>query len=195
MERPALRSTGKLRLHAGGGGAGRGELHGGDRPVHGPARAQRCGQDHADGAGHPPVPAHQRPDRRLRPRHRHRHTAALASMGVVFQRLTLDLDLTVDQNLRYAAALYGIPPAAAKEPDRPARDPPRPPERRRAMVRTLSGGYRRRVEIAHALLHRTASWSSTSPRSASTSRAGPASSSMSTCSAARRGWPCSGPAT
>ena len=35
--------------------------------------------------------------------------AALASMGVVFQRLTLDLDLTVAQNLRYAAALHGIP--------------------------------------------------------------------------------------
>ena len=31
--------------------------------------------------------------------------AALAAMGVVFQRPTLDLDLTVDQNLRYAASL------------------------------------------------------------------------------------------
>jgi ABC-2 type transport system ATP-binding protein len=79
---------------------------------------------------------------------------ALASMGVVFQRLTLDLDLTVDQNLRYAAALYGIPPAAAKERIAQLATRLGLQERRRAMVRTLSGGYRRRVEIARALLHR-----------------------------------------
>ena len=41
--------------------------------------------------------------------------AALASMGVVFQRLTLDLDLTVAQNLRYAAALHGMPRALARQ--------------------------------------------------------------------------------
>ncbi len=33
---------------------------------------------------------------------------ALARLGVVFQQSTLDLDLTVTQNLRYAAALHGM---------------------------------------------------------------------------------------
>ena len=79
---------------------------------------------------------------------------ALASMGVVFQRLTLDLDLSVDQNLSYASALYGIPPAAARERMAELTARLGLEDRRRAMVRTLSGGYRRRVEIARALLHR-----------------------------------------
>lgn len=33
---------------------------------------------------------------------------ALAQLGVVFQQTTLDLDLSVQQNLRYHAALQGI---------------------------------------------------------------------------------------
>jgi ABC-2 type transport system ATP-binding protein len=33
---------------------------------------------------------------------------ALGKLGVVFQQTTLDLDLTVQQNLRYHAALQGI---------------------------------------------------------------------------------------
>src|SRR3954470_18465043 len=65
--------------------------------------------------------------------------AALASMGVVFQRLTLDLDLTVAQNLRYAAALHGIPRALARQrgaesarpPAAPAAPAPPPPLRLR----------------------------------------------------------------
>jgi len=36
---------------------------------------------------------------------------ALASIGVVFQKSTLDMDLTVLQNLRYAADLHGLRPA------------------------------------------------------------------------------------
>src|SRR5207302_6797304 len=35
-------------------------------------------------------------------------TSALARIGIVFQQPTLDLDLTVEQNLRYHAALHGI---------------------------------------------------------------------------------------
>ena len=79
---------------------------------------------------------------------------ALASMGVVFQRLTLDLDLTVDQNLRYAATLQGLPPSLARERIAEAADRLGLADRRGAMVRTLSGGYKRRVELARALLHR-----------------------------------------
>src|SRR3546814_10261681 len=38
---------------------------------------------------------------------------ALAALGIVFQAQTLDLDLTVTQNLRYFAALRGLPGRAA----------------------------------------------------------------------------------
>lgn len=78
---------------------------------------------------------------------------ALAAMGVVFQRPTLDLDLTVDQNLRYAGALYGLARAAVRERGREVLARLGMADRARAAVRTLSGGMRRRVEIARALLH------------------------------------------
>jgi ABC-2 type transport system ATP-binding protein len=79
--------------------------------------------------------------------------AALAAMGVVFQRLTLDLDLSVQQNLRYAASLQGL--ARGQAEPRIAEELARLgiADRRRSLVRTLSGGLRRRVELARALLH------------------------------------------
>jgi ABC-2 type transport system ATP-binding protein len=78
---------------------------------------------------------------------------ALSRIGVVFQQPTLDLDLTVEQNLRYHAALHGLRRDEAErrvavELDRVALG-----ERRRDRVRELSGGQKRRVEIARALLH------------------------------------------
>lgn len=79
---------------------------------------------------------------------------ALAAMGVVFQRPTLDLDLTVEQNLRYAATLYGLSRAEVRERSRDVLERLDLLDRGRSTVRTLSGGMRRRVEIARALLHR-----------------------------------------
>ena len=73
-------------------------------------------------------------------------------MGVVFQRPTLDLDLSVDQNLRYAAALYGMARPQARIAEVLGRLGLA--ERAGGKVRTLSGGMKRRVEIARALLHR-----------------------------------------
>ena len=78
---------------------------------------------------------------------------ALAAIGVVFQRPTLDLDLSVRQNLRYAARLYGL---SGVEMDRRIEQGvgrARLEERIDAPVRALSGGMRRRVELARALLH------------------------------------------
>ena len=79
---------------------------------------------------------------------------ALAAMGVVFQQPTLDLDLTVMQNLLYHAALHGMPTGAARQ--RAAEELGRldMAERGGEKVRQLNGGHRRRVEIARALLHR-----------------------------------------
>lgn len=80
--------------------------------------------------------------------------AALRNLGVVFQARTLDLDLTVLQNLNYHAALHGMGRRegcrrAMEELERTGLA-----DRARDKARTLSGGQMRRVEIARALLHR-----------------------------------------
>jgi len=79
---------------------------------------------------------------------------ALVRLGVVFQQSTLDLDLTVEQNLRYHAALHGMPRQVACERIELELQRQQLGERRQSKVRDLNGGHRRRVEIARALLHR-----------------------------------------
>ena len=79
--------------------------------------------------------------------------AALARMGVVFQQPTLDLDLSVQQNLQYHAALHGMAGRTATPRIRDELARVNLSERARDRVRLLSGGQRRRVELARALLH------------------------------------------
>ena len=78
---------------------------------------------------------------------------ALRQLGVVFQQSTLDLDLSVEQNLHYHAALHGL--SRRESQGRIDLELARQDlgERRREKVRALNGGHRRRVEIARALLH------------------------------------------
>ena len=78
---------------------------------------------------------------------------ALTLVGVVFQQPTLDLDLSVRQNLLYHAALHGMDRRRALE--RIAAELGRlgMAERGDEKVRRLNGGHRRRVEIARALMH------------------------------------------
>ncbi len=78
---------------------------------------------------------------------------ALRGLGVVFQQRTLDLDLTVMQNLKYHAALHGIPPGDAIKRARAVLERVALGDRADDKVRRLSGGQVRRVEIARALLH------------------------------------------
>jgi ABC-2 type transport system ATP-binding protein len=78
---------------------------------------------------------------------------ALAQLGIVFQQPTLDLELTVMGNLLFHAGLHGIPRAVAKA--RIEKELARlglAGEAHRK-VSQLSGGNRRRVELARALLH------------------------------------------
>jgi lipooligosaccharide transport system ATP-binding protein len=80
--------------------------------------------------------------------------AARAECGVVPQLDNLDVTLTVEQNLRVFAYLYGLgraerPPAVER-----ALEIARLTERRDAKVDVLSGGMRRRLLIARALVHR-----------------------------------------
>ncbi|MGK9233271.1 ATP-binding cassette domain-containing protein [Inquilinus limosus] len=78
---------------------------------------------------------------------------ALALMGVVFQQRALDPDLSARQNLRYHAALHGMPGAVARQ--RIAAELERVGLAKEAdrKIRGFSGGEMRRIEIARALLH------------------------------------------
>ena len=85
---------------------------------------------------------------------RHAAVAALRHIGVVFQSMSLDMDLSVERNLRFHADLHGLPRALATERIQAgcaaaglSADLGRP-------VRQLSGGNRRKVELVRALLHR-----------------------------------------
>jgi len=79
---------------------------------------------------------------------------ALSLLGVVFQQRTLDLDLSVQQNLAYHGALHGIGrrETRARQVAQLARVGL--VDQARDKARYLSGGQMRRVEIARALLHR-----------------------------------------
>ncbi len=79
---------------------------------------------------------------------------ALSGLGVVFQGRTLDLDLSIRQNLRYHAALHGL---SARDAARRAEEilaGSQLAERMGDKARTLSGGQLRRVEIVRAFMHR-----------------------------------------
>jgi len=85
---------------------------------------------------------------------RHQAVRALAHIGVVFQQMSLDLDLSVERNLRFHADLHGLPRATASERIATAcQAAGLTPDLARA-VRELSGGTRRKVELVRALLHR-----------------------------------------
>ena len=77
-------------------------------------------------------------------------------MGVVFQKTTLDMDLTVRQNLKYSAALQGISVGNTKSRINAAMEQHKLTEYAKRKVAALSGGQRRRVELARALLHEPA---------------------------------------
>ncbi|MGJ4906162.1 ABC transporter ATP-binding protein [Bradyrhizobium sp. HKCCYLS2058] len=79
---------------------------------------------------------------------------ALRLLGVVFQPRTLDLDLSLTQNLLYHAALHGISRREARARSEELLTRIGLADRAGNKVRDLSGGQMRRLEIARALLHR-----------------------------------------
>ncbi|MBM3575076.1 MAG: ABC transporter ATP-binding protein [Methylocystis sp.] len=83
----------------------------------------------------------------------HQSSAALRQLGVVFQSRTLDLELSLIQNLLYHAALHGIEPAKARILGLAALERAGLSGRAQDKARTLSGGQMRRVEILRALMH------------------------------------------
>jgi ABC-2 type transport system ATP-binding protein len=85
--------------------------------------------------------------------YRHDKSNIMQSMGVVFQQSTLDLDLSVKQNLTYYAALHGISSSQALDNISDILAQLQLTQRLDDKVRSLNGGHRRRVEIARALIH------------------------------------------
>jgi ABC-2 type transport system ATP-binding protein len=79
---------------------------------------------------------------------------ALRRLGIVFQARTLDLDLSVYQNLSYHASLHGLGSAEARRRIDALLAQVEMSDRLRDKARSLSGGQMRRIEIARALLHR-----------------------------------------
>lgn len=75
-------------------------------------------------------------------------------MGVVFQSPSLDGKLTVFENLCHQGHLYGLFGKALKERCEEVLTRLTLKERSRELVEKLSGGLKRRVELAKALLHR-----------------------------------------
>ena len=79
---------------------------------------------------------------------------ALAQLGVVFQQPTLDMDLSAERNLAYAASLYGLRGTKARARMDAELERFGLGEFRHTMARRLSGGNKRKLELARALLHR-----------------------------------------
>ena len=74
-------------------------------------------------------------------------------IGVVFQAPSLDKKLTVAENIRHQAALYGIGGKQLSDRARAMMDQLGIADRANELTETLSGGLRRRVELAKGMIH------------------------------------------
>ncbi|MFZ0684531.1 MAG: ATP-binding cassette domain-containing protein [Terriglobales bacterium] len=79
--------------------------------------------------------------------------AVRRTIGVIPQALTSDLDLTVEENLNIYAKLYDVPAKRRKEAIDELLETVDLTKWRDAQTKTLSGGMRRRLEIARGLVH------------------------------------------
>jgi ABC-2 type transport system ATP-binding protein len=74
-------------------------------------------------------------------------------IGLIFQDPTLDVQLTGQENLDFHAAVYDVPSGQARSRGEQLLRMVELWDRRKDLVRTYSGGMRRRLEIARGLLH------------------------------------------
>jgi len=74
-------------------------------------------------------------------------------IGVIPQALTSDPDLTLEENLSIYAKLYGVPRAERAKNIQEVLEAVDLVKWRDAQTKTLSGGMRRRLEIARGLVH------------------------------------------
>jgi len=78
---------------------------------------------------------------------------ARRAMGVIPQAMTSDLDLTVEENLEIYAKLYGVPAKERKRSIDELLELVDLSKWRNSTTKNLSGGMRRRLEIARGLVH------------------------------------------
>jgi ABC-2 type transport system ATP-binding protein len=83
----------------------------------------------------------------------HYQEARLA-VGLAQQELNLDFFLTVEETLDYHGGYFGMPRAERRERSRELLDAFSLNEKRDERTRTLSGGMKRRLILARALMHR-----------------------------------------
>ena len=79
-----------------------------------------------------------------------------AGLGVVFQEPSLDPHLSAEENLHLGAALFGVGRREARQRAQELLVFMDLQDRGKDLVRTLSGGMRRRLELARALIHKPA---------------------------------------
>ena len=84
---------------------------------------------------------------------RRKPVAALARLGIVFQQMALDLNLSVRANLLFHADLHGLPRSVSKPRIEALLQRFGLLGQQHALARVLSGGNRRKVELLRALLH------------------------------------------
>jgi len=78
---------------------------------------------------------------------------ARKSFGIVFQDPSVDDELTVYENLEYHGVLYGVPKTLRHKRIEEMLKYVDLWERKDSLVKTFSGGMKRRLEIARGLLH------------------------------------------
>jgi len=78
---------------------------------------------------------------------------ARRAIGVIPQAMTSDIDLTVEENLSIYAKLYDVPAKRRQEAIDELLETVDLTKWRNAQTKTLSGGMRRRLEIARGLVH------------------------------------------
>jgi len=78
------------------------------------------------------------------------------AIGIVFQDPSLDDQLTAVENLRFHAMIYKVPRAERERRLEEALALVDLKEKANAIVKTFSGGMKRRLELARSLMHRPA---------------------------------------
>ena len=75
------------------------------------------------------------------------------SIGIVFQDASLDDELTAYENMTFHASLYEVPKEIAKKRIEELLHLVELWDRKGDLVKTFSGGMKRRLEIARGLIH------------------------------------------